>query len=269
MNMQVRPTIDPRLRQRRVAVRRAEGRRRLRLLVGIATISGLLVGGWGATRSPLLDVDGIDVVGADRTARDDLVKASGIRFGDALIDLDEGGAARAVASLPWVLSATVERRWPDSVVIEVVERQPVATAPSADDGWAVVDATGQVLSVLESSPSNLLALDGIAPAGPPGSVLGGSAVELLAVAAAVPAELRPRVSAVLAGDQGGVELRLRPEGTVRLGPPRQLDEKFRAALTVLGQVDTQALATIDVRIPESPVLTRLNPIGKVSPLGTG
>jgi cell division protein FtsQ len=269
MNTQVRPAIDPRIRQRRITVRREEGRRRLRLLVGVITVSGLVLGGWGATRSPLLDVDGIDVVGASRTPREDLVAASGIRFGQAMVDIDEEGAVDGVSSLPWVQSATVARRWPDSVVIEIVERAPVAAAPAAGAGWAVVDATGQVLAVQASSPSDLLALDGIAPAGAPGSALGGSAAELLAVAAAVPADLRPRVSAVQTSDQGGVELRLNPVGTVRLGPPRQLDEKFRAALTVLGQVDTQSLSMLDVRIPESPVLTRLNPVGNVSPLGTG
>ena len=174
-----------------------------------------------------------------------------------------------MADLPWVLSASVERRWPDSIVIQVVERQAVAIAPAADDGWALVDATGQVLALSAQVPSNLLAIEGIAAAGPPGSVLGGSAAELLAVAAAVPADLRARVSAVQSGAQGGVELRLQPEGTVRLGPALQLEDKFRAALTVLGQVDTHALATLDVRIPESPVLTRLNPVDKVSPLGTG
>jgi cell division protein FtsQ len=269
MNTQVRPPIDPRIRQRRIAVRREEGRRRLRLLVGIAIVSGLVVGGWGATRSPLLDVDGIDVVGSSRTPRADVAAASGIRFGHPMVDVDERGAARAVARLPWVRSASVERRWPDSVVIEVVEREPVAAAPAAGGGWALVDASGQVLALLTSAPSNLLALDGIAPAGAPGSLLGDSAAELLTVAAAVPSDLRPRVAAVQAGAQGGVELRLQPEGTIRLGPPRQLEDKFRAALTVLGQVDTRALATLDVRIPESPVLTRLNPVGKVSPLGTG
>lgn len=268
MNTQLRPSIDPRIRQRRIAVRREEGRRRLRLLVGLATVTGLVFSGWAATRSPLLDVDGIDVVGALRTQREELVAASGISFGQAMVDIDEAGAVAGVSSLPWVLTASVARRWPDSVVIEIVERAPVAAAPAAD-GWAVVDATGQVLALVASSPSDLLALDGIAAAGPPGSVLGGSAAELLAVAAAVPTELRPLVTAVQAGDQGGVELRLQPAGTVRLGPPRQLAEKFRAALTVLGQVDTQSLATLDVRIPESPVLTRLNPVGNVSPLGTG
>jgi cell division protein FtsQ len=269
MNMQVRPPIDPRIRQRRIAVRRQEGRRRLRLLVSVIAVSGLAAAGWGATRSPLLDVDGIDVVGAHRTPREEVQRASGIRFGEAMVDVDEEGATRGVAALPWVGRVTVERRWPDSVVIEVVERDPVAAAPAAGDGWALIDATGQVLGLLPSAPSNLLALDGIAPAGPPGSVLGGPAADLLAVAAAVPADLRPRVAAVQAGAEGGVELRLQPEGTLRLGPPRQLEEKFRAALTVLGQVDTNALATLDVRIPDSPVLTRLNPVGKVSPLGTG
>jgi len=68
---------------------------------------------------------------------------------------------------------------------------------------------------------------------------------------------------------GAGELRLQPEGTLRLGRPEQLEEKFRAALTVLGQVDVTALATLDVRIPDSPVLTRLNPVDKVSTLGTG
>ncbi len=268
MNTQVRPPIDPRIRQRRIAVRRQEGRRRLRLLVGIASVSCLLVGGWGATRSPLLDVDGIDVEGASRTSREELVVASGIRFGQAMVDVDERGAVQAVAALPWIQTASVERRWPDSVVITVVERDPVAVAP-AGEGWALVDATGQVLALLASAPSNLLALEGIAPAGPPGSVLGGPATDLLAVAAAVPPDLRTRVSAVQAGAEGGVELRLRPEGTVRLGAPEQLDEKFRATLTVLGRVDTAALATLDVRIPESPVLTRSNPVDNVSPLGTG
>jgi cell division protein FtsQ len=268
MNMQVRPPIDPRIRQRRIAVRRQEGRRRLRLLIGIATVSGLVVGGWGATRSPLLDVDGIAVVGADHTPREDLVSASGVRFGQAMVDVDERGAVRALALLPWVRTATVERRWPDSVVIRVVERQPLAAAPSGD-GWAVVDATGQVLALSPSAPSNLLALAGIPSAGPPGSSLGGAAADLLAVAAVVPADLRPRVGAVRAGSDGGVELDLHPEGTVRLGPAHQLEEKFRAALTVLGQVDTTGLATLDVRIPGSPVLTRLNPVGNVSPLGTG
>jgi len=215
-----------------------------------------------------LDVDGIAVVGADRTSRDEVVAASGIGFGQAMVDVDERGAVQGLSALPWIRSVSVDRRWPDSVVIHVVERTAVAAAP-ATDGWALVDATGQVLALLTSVPSNLLALDGIAPAGPPGSVLGGQAADLLAVAAAVPADLRPRVSAVQAGAEGGVELRLQPEGTVRLGTPQQLDEKFRAALTVLGQVDANGLATLDVRIPQSPVLTRLNPVGNVSPLGTG
>ena len=217
MNTQVRPPIDPRIRQRRIAVRRQEGRRRLRLLIGIGTVSGLLVGGWGATRSPLLDVDGIAVAGADRTSRDDLVAASGIRFGQAMVDVDERGAVQALA----VLAVDSERHRRAAVARLGGHPHRRASAGRGRPGRRRMGPgrrkQGRSWPSPPRPPSNLLALDGIPPAGAPGTSLGGAAADLLAVAAAVPPDLRPRVSAVQAGSEGGVELRLQPEGTVRLG----------------------------------------------------
>jgi hypothetical protein len=54
----------------------------------------------------------------------------------------------------------------------------------------------------------------------------------------------------------GVELRLRPDAVVRLGAPDALEEKLRSVRTVLGTVDPRTVATIDVRDPATPVLTR-------------
>jgi hypothetical protein len=61
-----------------------------------------------------------------------------------------------------------------------------------------------------------------------------------------------------------VELRLNPEGMVRLGPPDDLDRKFTAIRVVLAQVDLRNLAVLDVRRPENPVLTRRDTAVKVS-----
>jgi cell division protein FtsQ len=268
MNMQVTPPIDPRMRRRRIEVIRQEGRRRLRIIVAAGSISALVAAGWASTRSPLLDVDRVDVIGATATPPADVVAASGVRRGLPLVDLDEAAARRGVVDLPWVRTASVVRRWPSTVTITVVERIAVAAAPAAGSQWALVDSNGQVVA-WTGSPRGLPALSGIDPAGPPGSALGATAAGALRVAAAVPDELRSRLEAVAAGEGGAVELKLQQGGRVRLGVPDHLAEKFRSVLSVLAQVDTQGLSTLDVRIPQSPVLTRLNPVGTVSTLGAG
>jgi hypothetical protein len=57
-------------------------------------------------------------------------------------------------------------------------------------------------------------------------------------------------------DHGQLEIRLRPRGTVLVGGPDALDDKVRAAVSVLGSVDGATVGVLDVRVPASPVLTR-------------
>jgi hypothetical protein len=66
------------------------------------------------------------------------------------------------------------------------------------------------------------------------------------------------------GTTGEVELRLSADATVRLGPPEDLQRKFDAVRAVLAQVDMRNLAVLDVRRPDSPVLTRRTTPTKVS-----
>src|SRR5205807_544626 len=136
-----------RIRDRRIAVRRDEGRRRLRLLLAVLTLSAAILLGWAATRSPLLNVDHVRLVGAQHTDLEQVLAATGLRRGAAMIDLDESHLAAKVAGLPWVAAARVHRSWPGSVTIAVTERAPVAAVPAAAGGWALVDDTGRVLAV--------------------------------------------------------------------------------------------------------------------------
>ncbi len=73
--------MDPRFRRRRVEVRRQEGRRRLRVVVGVAAVAVTGFGGWAATASPLLDLDRIVVEGAVHTEPAEARFASGLRRG--------------------------------------------------------------------------------------------------------------------------------------------------------------------------------------------
>ena len=255
LNPQVSVRIDPRIRERRLEVRRREGRRRLLVLVGAATVGTLVGGTWGASRSPLLDVDRVEVAGAVHSDAAEVVRASGLRRGRALVDVDPEAAAAGAERLPWILRATVRREWGGTVDIEVTERVPVAAAP-VGDGWVLVDGEGRVLAGVAGPPPGLPSVTAGSPPGPPGTELGGPWEAVLEVARTAPGTLLERVRAIAVVEGGGVELTLVSGGMVRFGPPEQLQEKFTAIETVLRQVDTRNLAVLDVRIPRTPVLTR-------------
>jgi len=253
--LQSKPAIDPRFRQRLIEVRRTEGRRRLRVLLVLAGFLGVALLGWALTRSPFLDVDHVRVTGTAHTTPADLTVASGVHRGMAMFDVDGGDAAARLQAVPWIQSASVERHWPSTVTIAVVERVPVAAVP-AKTGVAIVDRTGRVLALAPAAPPQLPLLLGLPPAGTPTTHVGGRAQDLLAVALAMPAAVSQRVTAVAATDGGEVELRLKPSGVVRLGPPDQVPAKMLATQTVLTQVDLTRLAVLDVRVPASPAITR-------------
>jgi cell division protein FtsQ len=252
---QVRVPMDPRIRRRRIEVRRDQGRRRLRLVLALLAVLLLTAGTWTVAGSPLADVDRVRVVGAEHTPAAEVARATAVRRGTPMVKVDEGRAARRVEGLPWVATAEVDREWPSTVVVTVTERTPTAVTRTHAGEWALVDAAGRVLGVVAEAPPGLAVLEGLPPAAEPGATLDGGAAPLTVVAALTP-ELRARVRAVVtvAGEQ--VELRLTPRGTVRLGRPTDLAAKLRALERVLAQVDTRDLAVLDVRLPSSPVLTR-------------
>lgn len=263
--------MDPRLHRRRVEVRREEGRHRLRVLVVVSAVVVAGCAGWAVTRSPLFDIDRVVVLGASHVSADQIRAASGLRRGQPLTDVDGAAAAKAVGALPWVRRATVGRHWPSQVAIRVTERTAVAATAAGRGGMALLDSSGLVLDVADTAPPGLIVLAGLPPAGEPGSRLGRDGVATLSVATALPPALMARTAGVepTVGAAGEVELRLVPEGMVRLGPPDDLARKFDAVAAVLGQVDVHNLAVLDVRRPDTPVLTRREGSSKVSTPRTG
>jgi cell division protein FtsQ len=247
-----RPSIDPRIKERRIAVQRDEGRRRLRLLIVVMAVLALAGAGVGATRSPLLDVDRVLLTGNHHVGPTEALRTAGITRGDLMVDVDLDGARHQLEALAWVARATVTRKWPSTVTVRIMERQPAAAVPAPDGHWATVDRTGRVLEVTASAPAGLALVVDVPPVtGPraPDALQGA-----ITVARAIPARLLPRVPAVVAMSDG-IELRLAPSGRVRFGPAEQVGEKLAALETLLDRVHGP-LGVVDVRVPDAPVLTR-------------
>ena len=88
--------------------------------------------------SPLVAVSRVQVTGAIHTSVDEVAAVGHLRHQRPMTDIDEAGSARAIERLPWVQHARVHRRWPRRVDVAIVERVPVASAPTAN-GWVLID----------------------------------------------------------------------------------------------------------------------------------
>lgn len=207
----------------------------------------------GALRSPLLDVDQVIVTGAGESGRDAVIGAAGIELGDQLMDVRLRAAGARVTTLPWVADVAVHRSIDGVVRLEVTERNPVAVIRAGRDRL-LVDAVGRILGPA-AADGQLTAIELPGGAGRAGEYLPADLAGVLMVAAALTPELHRAIDRLVPGPS--ITALLRTGGEVVVGPPTRLSAKLRSLSTVVDQVDLACLATIDVRAPGSPVLTRV------------
>jgi cell division protein FtsQ len=221
----VTPEVDPRIEQRRLEVRAEHNRRRLRVLRAgvIAVVIALLA--VAVLHSPLLVVRRPRVSGEVQTAPADILRAAGLTGRPLMISLSLTGAATAIERLPWVETARVRRSWPDTVIVTVTERVPVAIVVSD-----LVDASGRVLSPAPGfAPFLPVRIDTGAKGPvlpPPGSAIPAVYRPGVQVVASMPPALRARVQAVLVRPDGTVRLALTAGTSALLGDTSDLGAKF-------------------------------------------
>lgn len=247
--------VDPRIAERRASVEGERRRRRRRRVLVVLGIVALVVGAWLVTRSGLLDVESTKVTGSVHQSDDDVLAASGVRPGDQILDVDEGAVARRIEQMPWVDTAKVSVGLDGVVTIAVTERTPVAVVAAADGARFLVDVEGRNLGLVTigDDTTGLTTLEGVEP-GEPGDTLAGADGALVAIGALGPGA-RSRVTAVVVGADGTLQLKLTPAIVVQLGPPTDLEAKAASLTTVLGQVEQRGVTGIDLRVPGDPVVT--------------
>ncbi len=89
-------------------------------------------------------VDDVLVVSRKETARDDLLNAVRLVRGAPILAFDLDAARRRVEALPWIRRATVERMLPDTILVSVEERRPLALWQHRGR-FALIDFDGDVI----------------------------------------------------------------------------------------------------------------------------
>ena len=228
------------------------------------TLVGLLVLVLGAAAvvafTPLVAVRTVDVRGDVDVPRDELLAAAGIHVGDPVARIDLRSARAGLRALPQVASAQVARSWGGTVRITLTPERPLVGVVGPDAA-AVVSSNGRVLRVVKDAAALPTILPRVTverlPRMKAGQTVGSPVDDVLEVYAeatgALPAELFDgKVDA-----SGALTFTSPRGGTILFGPVEQVPSKLLAVETILGgRVVRNCLATLDVRDPERPTVSR-------------
>jgi len=243
----------------------------LALVAGIG--AGALLSGWSpagtssqdlasaalsATGELGLVVDNIQVEGRTTTDTATILAALGAHAGTPILAVSPTRAKEQLEALPWVRSASIERRLPGTLHVRLVERRPLAVWQH-DGKQELIDRDGTVIPVTDLSRFAKLP-----------TVVGGddarhgaaSLVELLASEA----DLAARVTAiVLVGDR---RWNVRIDNAIDVLLPEDDAAGAWSKLARLertSQVLQRDVQTVDLRLPDRLVMRVSDPAKDPSP----
>ncbi len=220
-------SMDPRVRARRIAVRRAKGRKRLIWVAIGAAILLVLVGAVAVLASSLFDVRTIDVQGAVYTDPQQLSAIIDELQGDAILLVDTRQIERRLESIAWVESARVSTQFPHDVFIDIRERRPVATFSGSDGKFRVIDRDGRVLDVVDGVPIDYMLITGANPDVERGQFAGRPFASAAQLATALPNEIRALTRSIdVDATVGDLTLQLGEDIEVQLGTAADLSSKL-------------------------------------------
>jgi cell division protein FtsQ len=233
------------LRTRRRFARRQWARRWLawKPVVGVALLVLLVAGGvWLVYFSSYLAVHGVEVTGAGQLSAAQVERAAAVPEGRPLARVDLDRIRARVQSLAPVKSADVSRQWPDTVLITVVERQPVAVVEIAGQ-LRGMDGDGVIFRSYAKAPAGLPTVQTSADTG--SEALREGAL----VVAALPADLASQVDHVDVETVDEISLKLRDGRQVEWGSSESSEQKAAVLADLLTAVKAKHY---DVSVPGQP-----------------
>jgi cell division protein FtsQ len=213
-----------------------------RYVVAAVAVLALVGGGlYFVFFSDTLSVQGVEVEGTQTLTDDKVREIADVPMGGPLATVDLDRVAYRVRSVAVVKSAEVTRKWPHDVLIEIVERQPVAVVDIAGELHSL-DEDGVVFGSYRRPPQGL----------PRVKAESGVDSEALAEGAAVVSALPPGIAEkvdfaeVVTVDR--ITLRLRDGREVVWGSAEQSQEKAEVLQAML----LHQARVYDVSVPGQP-----------------
>lgn len=194
--------------------------------------------------SSFLTIKNLKVNGIERLTEQSVLTLAQIDLNSPLIQLDSAAVSERVLVEKLVKEVEVRKGWPDTVVIEIVERSPIALTDLAD-GRYLVDETGVAFTRAGPDDVHLFV-------NAPNDAARGLAAR---VARVLPEWLRPEVSRVESFDAKRATVVMNSGRRIVWGDEYKFEDKS-AVLKVLlrtdqGDIDISTVEVPVLKIPES------------------
>jgi cell division protein FtsQ len=225
---------------------------RRRALMPWAIVAGFLVVlgavAIGLTYTPMFHAKTIMVTGERRLSEARILKIAGVGPGTDVFHADLRAAERRLERNPWIASATVSRRLPSSISVQITERRPVALARSSDGTLTYLALDGSVLAPA-GRHTLLPEVQVEAGADEPAAMAAGASV-----AEALPPGLLPEVASISVDAEGSVIVGMRSGVTAAYGDGSDARAKGQALKAVIDYAATngRVLLSVNIEVPGAP-----------------
>jgi cell division protein FtsQ len=211
---------------------------------GVLLLAGVLA--WLVYGTSVLGVREVKVVGTEFLTPLQVEQAAAVPMAEPLARVDLDAVRGRVRSLSPVDRVAVRRSWPSTLVIEVVERSPVAAVPGAAGQFNLIDRTGVPYRTVDAKPGGLPLVRTATPG--PTDLNTQSALTVLA---ALSDDLREQLVAIAVVAPAQISLQLTGNRTVVWGDDTQSGMKSQVATALLkkakNQIDVSAPSVVTIR----------------------
>jgi cell division protein FtsQ len=199
----------------------------------------------------------VRVEGRGETAIADILTAVRANRGDAILGIDIDGVRQRLEDLPWIVSAGVERRLPDQLIVQVTEAEPMALW-QRNQKLFLVSRKGDVIETanLAKYAKLLIIVGDEAPK---------RAQDLFDILAQEP-ELREHVTAAVLVGKRRWNIRMDNDVDVKL-PEEGAGDAWRRFADLNRQDDLldKDIAIVDLRQPDRIVVRQAHPAAPAEP----
>lgn len=231
-------------------------RRRRRIFYSTLAAVTLIAGALVVLSSPVVGVRYVEIEGDRYVDAGRVARVVDSLLGVSVLTADTAEARRQLEEDPWVARARISTYFPDRVVIEVEEREPVAWFAGVDGSARVIDVTGHVLAVVEGLPTDYGRIEGTGPNLVPGAIATLPFRAAAQLSQSLPPELQPLVKSYGVTEAGQVTMILATGTIVTFGDPVDVRNKLVNLVVLLRRQDPNDLQTVDLSSGDPVVQTR-------------